>query len=74
MSKFIEVQTMRQNTGNWKYNIEGAIEHLNPDYIKRISPTTDDCYSVWMERDDQQYPTVVINLNSFKKLTQKEEA
>ena len=72
MSTFIEVQTMRQNTGNWKYTIKGTIEHLNPSYIKRISPTTENCYSVWMEGDDQKYCTAVIDLKSFQRLTEKE--
>lgn len=67
MSKFIEVQVMKQNTGNWEYSIKCHIEHLNPAYIKRISPNGN-CYNVWMEGDDQQYATAVIDEESFKKL------
>lgn len=68
MSDFIEVQTMIQNTGNWQYTIKGSIEYYNPKYIKRITPTTENCYKIWMEGDDQQYCTAVINSESFQKL------
>ena len=67
MSKFIEVQTMRQNQGNWKYDIKGKIEYLNPAYIRRLS-SIDNCYQVWMEGDDQQYCTAIIDEESFKRI------
>jgi hypothetical protein len=62
MSKFlIEVQTMRQNTGNWKYDIKGPVEIINMKHIKRISPISEqkDIYAITLLGDDVRYPVII---------------
>lgn len=60
----IKVQTMKQNTGNWRHDIESIVEYVNYKYIKRIMPNGE-AFSIYLEGDDQQYPSMVINKSSL---------
>jgi hypothetical protein len=64
----IEVQTMRQNTGNWEYNIKADKELINTDHVVRIRPSTEKgVFFVHLVGMEERYP-VIIDKPSFDKI------
>jgi hypothetical protein len=59
--KLIKVQKMTQNSGNWKYDIKGSLEYINPNYITRIIPENDDVYRLILIEETE----LVIDKSSF---------
>jgi hypothetical protein len=69
---FIEVQVMRQNTGNWEYTIKAEKVLVNLNTIKMIQPSSVDAggpqvFLVYFLGEDVSRPTV-IDKESYKKL------
>jgi hypothetical protein len=58
----VEVQVIRQNTGNWKYDIKADKELINPAYIVRIKPCPnkeENVFFVHLFGTEERYPLVI---------------
>lgn len=67
--KLVEVQVLRQNTGNWKFDIEGPKCLINVEQIKTVRPEygTTDVFSILMVGDTHQ-DLIRIDTASYEKL------
>jgi hypothetical protein len=55
----IKIQTVKQNSGNWKYNLKGEEVYINPNYIKKVMVISEGVFGIFIEGDDRNYPITI---------------
>lgn len=63
----IEMQTLNQNSANWKYTVKGSVVFINPAHVKMVVPGEPDDFKLYLVEGDEQYP-IHVDVVSFQRL------